>query len=164
MLTGNIFFESFVYCGLSTIALTIIGAKNPRIMLHKYPKEIQAAVPPRTDIEKKQARIYAVPFLLVTIFYPLYSGWHICSSQHLSFGEMFMHVWTLMLAFNIYDLIILDWLMFCTITPRFIVIAGTAGNKGYKNYMFHFVGFLKGIVITLVVAVIPSGLLYFICP
>lgn len=42
------------------------------------------------------------------------------------------------------DLIILGWIIFCVITPNFIVIPGTRGAAGYKDYRFHFFGFLKG--------------------
>ena len=36
------------------------------------------------------------------------------------------------------------WLIFCTITPGFVVIPGSEGAEGYKNYGFHFRGFLIG--------------------
>jgi len=35
-------------------------------------------------------------------------------------------------------LLILDWLIFVTIQPSFIVIPGTEGMAGYKDYWFHF--------------------------
>ena len=50
-----------------------------------------------------------------------------------------------LLVFNIFDLIILDWLLFCTIQPRLMVLPGTEGMPGYRDYRFHFIGFLKGL-------------------
>lgn len=55
-----------------------------------------------------------------------------------------------LLLFNLYDLIVLDWLFFCTIQPRAMVLPGTAGMAGYGDYRFHFTGFLKGLGFTLV--------------
>ena len=48
-------------------------------------------------------------------------------------------------VFNLYDLLILDWLLFCTIQPRAMVLPGTEGMAGYRDYRFHFIGFLKGL-------------------
>jgi hypothetical protein len=35
------------------------------------------------------------------------------------------------------DLFVCDYLIFCTITPRFVVIPGTEGNPGYKDKSVH---------------------------
>jgi len=45
------------------------------------------------------------------------------------------------------DLFFLDWMMFCKINPKFLIIPGTEGNKGYQDYKFHLIGFLKGLII-----------------
>jgi len=50
-----------------------------------------------------------------------------------------------LIVFNIFDLIILDWIFFCTIQPRSMVLPGTEGMAGYRDYRFHFIGFLKGL-------------------
>jgi hypothetical protein len=55
-----------------------------------------------------------------------------------------------LLVFNTFDLIILDWLIFCTIRPRAMVLPGTEGLTGYRDYRFHFIGFLKGLGFSLV--------------
>jgi len=36
--------------------------------------------------------------------------------------------------------VVLDWLIFVTIQPDFVVIPGTEGLAGYKDYGFHFLG------------------------
>jgi hypothetical protein len=55
-----------------------------------------------------------------------------------------------LLVFNLFDLIILDWLFFCTIQPRSMVLPGTEGMTAYRDYRFHFIGFLKGLGFTVV--------------
>jgi hypothetical protein len=49
-------------------------------------------------------------------------------------------------VFNIFDLLVLDWFFFCTVQPRLMVLPGTEGMPGYRDYRFHFIGFLKGLV------------------
>ena len=147
----------------NTLGLLFIGIKGPRIMLQDYPKSIQNAVPPKTKEERRQTYIYALPFLLVMIGYPLAAGAFLASQSGWHFGETFSFVWGLSLLANLYDLLIIDWLVFCTITPKMMVIPGTEGNEGYKDYWFHFVGFLKGIVITGVISLANSGLIMLYC-
>jgi hypothetical protein len=70
------------------------------------------------------------------------------------------------LVFNVFDLLILDWLFFCTIQPRFMVLPGTEGMAGYRDYRFHFLGFLKGLrfnaVVGLLIAVLWTGMQWLI--
>ncbi|MBL0745638.1 hypothetical protein [Chryseolinea lacunae] len=154
-----IFIHGGILSGLITVAMLFIIIKGPRIMLQDYPKEIQDMVPPKSKEEKKATWIYGAPFLMVAIGGPALLGWHYLQASNLNFVSLFVYVYGLLLVFNVYDLIILDWLLFCTITPRFVVIPGTEGSKGYKNYRFHFVGFLKGFLYTLVMALVISSLL-----
>jgi hypothetical protein len=45
---------------LSALLLTMIRA-NPRLMLQDYPRDIQAAVPPKTPAEQRQTRSWCSP-------------------------------------------------------------------------------------------------------
>jgi hypothetical protein len=63
-----------------------------------------------------------------------------------------------LLVFNLVDLLILDWLLFCTITPRWIVIPGTAGMAAYKDYLFHFRAFLKGTALCALAGGVVAGI------
>jgi hypothetical protein len=38
------------------------------------------------------------------------------------------------------------------------VLPETEGHPGYKNYRFHFIGFLKGTLIVLVASLVIAGL------
>jgi hypothetical protein len=64
------------------------------------------------------------------------------------------------MMWNTIDLLVMDWLLVCSITPKIVVIEGTEGCKGYKDYMFHFKGFLIGCVYTAIMAIIFSGITY----
>jgi hypothetical protein len=125
---------------------------NPRLMVQDYPPDIQAAVPPKTADEKRMALILGLPLLLVLFGVPSWSTWTL--KQQLgasaSFGPLAVHAFGVASIFNIVDWLVLDWLLFSTITPRFMVIPGTDGMAGYKNYWFHFRGFLIGTVLSAV--------------
>lgn len=138
------------------LALVPIGITNPRMMLQDYPKAIQKLVPPKTDEERRMGIYFAIPLLAVLIGYPAFVGWYY-SPQPVTFLPVFSIMWGIMLVMNVFDLVVLDWIVFCTITPRFVVIKGTEGSPAYKDYMFHFVGFLKGIVITGVLSAAVAG-------
>ncbi len=53
-----------------------------------------------------------------------------------------------LMTFNTFDLLIADWLLFVAIQPRRIVLPGTEGLAGYKDYAFHFRGFLVGTLLS----------------
>lgn len=149
--------NGLIYCSLSTIALLIIGLKSPRLMLQDYPQLIQDATTPKTKLEKKLTVVYGIPFLLVLIGYPLWFGFSIATTSS-GYWTLVGYIYILAMIGNVFDLIILDWLVICFITPRFVVIPGTEGSKGYKDYFFHFIGFLKGVLITFILSLIVAGI------
>jgi hypothetical protein len=149
--TDTFILHSIIYCVIFTLALVPIGLTNPRMMLQDYPKEIQKLVPPKTNEEKRMGIFFAIPLLAVLIGYPGFVAWYY-SPEPVTFISVFTTMWGIMMVMNVFDLIVLDWIMFCAITPRFVVIKGTEGSPAYKDYMFHFIGFLKGIVITGVIS------------
>ena len=60
---------------------------------------------------------------------------------------------------NVYDLIVLDWGVFCH--SQKLRIPGTEDmEKEYKDYMFHVRGACIGIVLGLVVALLSGGIIH----
>ncbi len=149
-----------ILSALASLFIVLSMYINPRIWLHDYPKEIQAKAPPKTAKEKKQSLIFGIPFLLVLFAVPLISTFLLKSQSatQASFLALFLNAFGVSFFFNLVDWLLLDWLMFCTITPKFIVIPGTEGMPAYKDYFFHFRGFLIGTVFSgvagLIIAVI----------
>jgi hypothetical protein len=68
-----------------------------------------------------------------------------------------MLTFVMLMVFNLVDLLVLDWLIFVTIRPRIIVLPGTEGMEGYRDYGFHFRAFLKGVVESLVASLLVAG-------
>jgi hypothetical protein len=148
-----------IYIVLVITVISPIGFLNPRIMMHSYPKAIQNMIPPKTPWERKQTVMFAIPMLTIMIGYPAVVSWYYNSSNP-TFANFFLSMWTLMMAFNIFDLLVLDWLVFCYITPKFIVLKGTEGSPAYKDYLFHFIGSLKGVVITGTISAVASCIIW----
>jgi hypothetical protein len=112
---------------------------NPRLALSDYPSDVKAAVPPRTKKEFRLGLLIAVPLLVISVGVPLHSVWLV--KQHsggvLGFWAAFATIAGEYLLFSIFDLIVLDIWMFFTWTPRFLVLPGTEGMAGYKNWRPH---------------------------
>jgi hypothetical protein len=129
-------------------------------MLGDYPPAIQAAVPPRTEAERKLALRLGLPFLLVLILYPFVATFlfHSQSAGQAGFSSLWLYAFLVIFAFNLWDWLVLDWLVFCTITPKWLVIPGSEGHPAYKDYAFHFRGFLIGTVFSAALGLIVAGI------
>ena len=147
-----------LYNVLACISLLWLVGKNPRYMMQDYPPEITADILAQTSEEKRAGMKYGLPFLLTLAVFPLLVGLVFKFLGPASFVEIWLRIFILMFSFNLVDLVILDWLIFCSLTPSFMVLPGTEGHPGYKNYRFHFIGFLKGTLIVLVASLLISGL------
>ena len=136
---------------------------NPRLYLQDYPPEIQASVPPKTAKEKRLGLVVGIPFLLLLLGVPLVSTLALKHElAQVPFLALLANAFGIGFVFNAVDWLILDWWMFCTMTPRFLVIAGSEGMAAYKDYSYHFRGFLIGTVISAVGGLIIAALAWFL--
>ena len=81
----------------------------------------------------------------------------------LGFGRAALHAWLLFLVVNLWDVVILDWLLFVTIQPSAFILPGTEGHPAYDDYVFHLkesyahpVPWVGGLVLGLVVSGIAT--------
>jgi hypothetical protein len=123
---------------------------NPRIWLHAYPRDIQGRVPPKSESERRQSLAFGLPFLLLLIAVPLASTFALKNRNPAaaSFPSLAGHAFGVAFVFNVVDWLVLDWLLLCCVTPAFMVIPGSEGASGYKDYGFHFRGFLIGTLLS----------------
>lgn len=112
---------------------------NPAIWVGDYPPDIQAAVGDSIDAPPIQTIITGLLFFGITVGIVLYSNGRLRQENggNLSFLAAFANSALLLFYFAMWDLLILDWLIFVTLQPDFIVIPGTEGLAGYKDYWFH---------------------------
>jgi hypothetical protein len=156
--------DGLILSALASAFIIITMRLKPRVWLQDYPEDIQAQVPPKTEQEKRLSLVLGIPFLLLLIAVPLISTLMLEARhpQTATFFALAANGFGVAFVFNVVDWLILDWLMFCTVTPRFIVIPGSEGAAGYKNYGYHFRGFLIGTVFSLVVGLIVGGVVWLI--
>ena len=123
------------------ISIIVYGSiyVNPLFWVSDYPPDIQEAVGP-VDVPIGQKIIVGMLLLCIVVGVPLYSNAKLRRQNNgkLSFPAAFIHSALIAFFFAVWDLLILDWLIFVTIQPDFIVIPGTQGLAGYKDYGFHF--------------------------
>lgn len=113
----------------------------PRLLLHHQPKIIQNAVPARSEKEKRLAIVAALLSLVLVVGLPVLVS--LASAR--TPVEAFTHAFGIVAVFGLVDLLIIDWLVICWLTPSFVVMPGTQGSPGYKDYRHHAIGFLKSL-------------------
>jgi len=150
-----------ILSALFTAVLLGAVVVNVEIMQNDYPPDVKKAYGPEKNPKTRgQRRIFSLLFL-AALFGVI--AWSVvstarASSTQLTFLPLFVIIFVEVFTFNTWDLLILDWLIFVTLRPKFIFLPGTEGMAGYKDYFFHFKGFLIGIVFSLVSALVLAGI------
>lgn len=164
MLDWNLLFSNGLICGLVlslilTILLIIAGTIALDLFVDDYPSEIKQKYGPMSQ-RAARLRPYIATLLFIPIFVvPIVGLFRLRTNiESVSFLPAFVFSGITLLVFNLFDLIILDWLFFCTIQPRSMVLPGTEGMAAYRDYRFHFIGFLKGLGFTAFGSLIIAGL------
>jgi hypothetical protein len=142
---------------LSVLLLGLLWT-NPEILLNDYPPDIRKKHGPMSDRSKRQRVpvgivIGAVALGIVTASF---SAVRANGGGKIPFLTAFVHLFVMFSVFNVVDLLLLDWLL-VAIGPSFLILPGTEGSAGYKDYWFHFRGFLIGAVLIFVVSGLIAG-------
>lgn len=142
------------------VIVAILGITKPRIFLNKedVPADILAAVPPKTETEKKQAILAVIPLMLILTAGTLYSTYTFYLQSQAGFLTLFLHALIILVMISGSDLVIMDWLILNTWTPKILVFPGTEGFAGYKDYGFHGRAHLRAAPLLLLGAAISAGL------
>ena len=158
------FNKLLIDCSILTAAFTpivlLVGMKKPRLLLNKkdVPPDILAAVPPKTEEEKRQGVWLALPLLVIMIGGMLYSTYTFGQQSGAGFLTLFLHALIVTLAISVFDLVVIDWLVLNTITPKWAVFPGTEGFAGYKDYGFHGRAHLKALPALVAGAAVAAGI------
>ena len=148
---------------LSILVTALIAAGywvNPEVWLSQYPPDIRNKVGLVSDKTREQSRVFTllfVVFLLGTLVVSLLRLWQLRNGQ-MTFQSSFISTFTLLIVFNLFDILVLDWLVLVTIRPSRIILPGTEGMKGYGDYMFHLRGFLAGLILALFIGLVLAGI------
>lgn len=156
MSIGIILTETVVLTILFTIAV-VAGSKNPVETVYDMPEPIvnrclelglidesKKADSPQTRRKKLAAAIVIALVIAVTLFFVNHAR---------NFGQGFLISYLIWLIIDWYDCFVIDWIWVCH--SKKLIIPGTEDLvDSYKDYRFHFIGSLKGMVIGLPVCLL----------
>ena len=157
---GRILVHGALLSVLASLVLMSAVIFNPRFALKDLPRDIRESVPPLTKRETLQALIFFLPFMALVVGIPVLSalGLEAEGAADVSFGALFIHILGVLFVFFVVDLVVLDWLIYCTITPKRLVIPGTEGMAGYKDYLHHVHAHARGAVWLAVTALVLAAI------
>lgn len=153
---GIILAETVVLAVLFTIAV-VAGSKNPVDTVYDMPEPIinrclelglidesKKADSPQTRRKKLAAAIVIALVIAVTLFFVNHAR---------NFLQGFLISYLIWLIIDWYDCFVIDWIWVCH--SKKLIIPGTEDLVDpYKDYRFHFIGSLKGMVIGLPVCLL----------
>ena len=146
----------------AVFAVFVVGTLlwRPRLWLQDLPDDLQALIPPQTPSERRLMIGLAIPWFAVLLAILMATASRYGSEQ--GYWAMLLHVYLVWQMTNLFDLIVIDWFGMRLIDPEKPPFPGTEGAQGYRNYWFHFVGFLKGSLIGIPVAFLTTTVVWFL--
>jgi len=159
-----IFIQGIVLCAIFTFVILPPQFKNPLSQITSYPPAIRdrvASLSQYKDIldgTKKKNITRKIMGVLITVvalaFLAFFSG-------KTTFIQAFAHVFILFFVVNMYDLVILDLIVFAH--SKKVVIPGTEDMvREYKNPIHHIKGACKGVIIGIIAAALAAGIVVII--
>lgn len=138
-------------------AMLVIGRINAEMILNDYPPDIRAKYGSMSEATRRQANWMTLPLLAsLGLVVALGLGQLRNSIGELTFVETLTVSAVIFQMWNLLDLVLLDWFLLMTLKPKFMILPGTEGMAGYRDYGFHFRKFLNGIVFTFILALIVT--------
>ena len=137
---------------------------NPRFARRDLPKDIREAVPPLTKKEKREAVFFFTPVLILALVIPFVSTLRFSrqNPEEVSFLWLFLNAYGILLIANLAELILVDLLLLCTITPKWLVIPGTEGMAGYKDYAHQVKAHLRGAGLMALISLMIAAIVFFV--
>lgn len=156
-----LFVECIIFALLFSLMIFIPLWKNPVGQIMSYPLEIRKRVESlsqyKDTIKQREKKHLSIKIISIFVFALI-----LCVVAYFSgaktFIDIFKHVFILFLFVNVYDVIVMDLLIFRNV-KRFRIPGTEDMEKEYKNPRHHIIGGIIGIVLGLVVAIL--AMLYF---
>jgi hypothetical protein len=153
----------------AALGFVILGSLtyNPRLWLQDAPPRVRMMAPPLTALERRDRLVVGAFFFLTMIGV---TAWSAASLRFrfgatLSFGTAFLHFAGVFSLFNLFDLVVIDWLVLLVLRPAFLTrlsVPGLSYEETVGSYGYHFRAFVKGIGFIIVAGLIAASLTYLI--
>ncbi len=146
---------------LFSVLMLLLLRYNPRFALNDVPRDIQEKVPPLSKKEKIEAALSGGPVFILYLAAIVYSALSLKheSGEMISYLALFFHVYGILFISSWIEFLLADWLVYCTITPRFVIIPGTEGARGYKDVGHQFRAHLRATFLMIPVGLITAAVL-----
>ncbi len=156
-----LFIQCIILCILFTILILPAQYRNPLTQFASYPTAIKKRIyelPQYKDfiasVERKNWKRKILGTLLIVMLLTVI----VYFSGKRTFETAFFHVFLLFFAVNMYDLVVLDLIIFCH--SKKLMIPGTEDmTEEYRNPMHHIIGAIKGCAIGTVAALLSASLI-----
>lgn len=164
--TPALLLSSIIWSLLWMIFVAITVRHFPWTMAHDYPPDMQqaTALPAPSPAQKRHAALFTALAFTLLFAFAIATTLLAYAGRGASFATVFCHLWLMGRAWNAVDLLLVDWLLICTLASPLFIFPNTAHCVGRHDFRFHFVGFLKGCVamsaISGVLAVLTFGLMH----
>lgn len=158
-LLPNALLNGVILCVILSFLMAISMAIAPDMWVNDYPPDIREKFGAMTPKAVRLRRFIGIPFFAAILMLPFLAILRLAvlTEAQPSFLAAFATAVLVLFTFNLFDLLVIDWLVFVFMQPKRIVLPGTEGMAGYRDYAFHFKGFLIGTVFCLVGALFTSG-------
>jgi len=159
---GNIIIDGLILS--IAVSIVVVGslAFNPRLWLQDAPADLRARVAPMTPTEKRHRVVVMVFFftIIVVVMYSTLTRVHLDNDGSPDFWALFLTTWGVLMIFNLFDAVILDYVLLTVIRPKFARIPGVGDltETSENLYWMHVRDFLKGCVIVTITSGVIAGL------
>lgn len=155
-----------IQCIITCIIFTVIVMppvfKNPLVQIGSYPPAIRKRVeelPQYANIIKSAEKTHIARKIIAAVVSIIILGVVAYFSGARTFLAAFYHVFILFFVVNIYDMIVLDFVVFCH--SKKVIIPGTEDMiDEYKKPWHHIRGAFIGTVLGAIVALLSATLVY----
>lgn len=108
-------------------------------LLSDYPQAIQQRYGQQSARGRRTAAAAGLLNLLAFVVVPVIGvlDLHNRTEGTLGFWPPFALGTACFVSVTLFDLVILDWWLFCCVQPRFMVLPGTEGMAEYRDFTFH---------------------------
>ncbi|GAB2772474.1 hypothetical protein [Streptomyces daliensis] len=127
----------FVALFTAVIVGTLVVARDA--LLSDYPAAIRERYGRQSERGKRAASVAGLLNLTLFVAVPVAGvlDLHGRTGEPLGFWPPFVLGTVSYLVLVLFDLVVLDWWLFCTVQPRFMVLPGTEGMPEYRDFAFH---------------------------
>lgn len=130
---------------------------RPSLWRNDAPAVVRDKMAPLTSGEKAVGAILGVFLIGIVIIIPAMADRALVINGVTEYTMLVMYNYLILQFMNLVDLIIIDWLIVCTITPSFLIIPGLEEYRAaYRDYGKHFKDFVKGSIILILPAFISA--------